>query len=217
MRELMQKVTQVVLLAGAGVIAYQFRLYVRLSGVLLYCVGFVFLIYLIANLSADTTLITNTAFAMVASLAALSFPVCRAITEPPEHQDRIRYAGERFFHAAVLLLFASLLRYGAFKLWSGGQPATPFGYVVLIDVTGFLVAYSFGMALSASHAGGCCGSDMREVPRVGALLRIGLAAQQRRAAARGRTVGASTVAQAGIAWPRPLNASVRPPCAISSF
>lgn len=153
MRKLVQKEVGAVLLLAARLFAYQFRLYVRLSGGLLYLVGWVYLIYIIVNLSADTTPITNTAFAMVASLAALSFSACRAVTEPADHQDRLRYAGERFFHAAILLLFASLLKYAAFRLWSGGQAATPIGYVIVIDVAGFLAAYSFGTALYASHAG----------------------------------------------------------------
>jgi hypothetical protein len=68
------------------------------------------------NISEDTTKITNIGFGIVAVLAGLSFSASSALPLNEKFKDDFLYAGERFFHAALFLLLASLLKYAAFNI-----------------------------------------------------------------------------------------------------
>src|SRR2546428_11368247 len=81
------------------------QLFVRYMVIgIVYIVGFYFLFYIFANLREDTTAITNTGFAIFASLASLSFAWSRSFAPGDSLTDRIRHAGERFLHASLCLL-----------------------------------------------------------------------------------------------------------------
>ncbi len=69
-------------------------------------------------MSLETTIITNAAFAILATLAALSFSCSRALLDSNEDKDRFSYAGERFFHSSLLLISASLIKYLVLSLLS---------------------------------------------------------------------------------------------------
>jgi hypothetical protein len=103
------------------------------------------------NLTTDTTNITNAAFALTASLSALSFTACRAIIEPPDHQDRLRYAGERLLHGAILMLVASVIKYAVFA-WGVSQQLNPSGFMsVLLVLVGFISSYSCAQGFWFAH------------------------------------------------------------------
>jgi hypothetical protein len=118
-------------------------------------VGLLFGLRVLRDLTADTTAITNIAFGMSASLAALSFSCARAIGDSDAHRDRFAYAGERFFHASLLLLLGSALKYAALQLpilesrsgWLART--TPFAEAF----AGILVGGLFFWALISAHAG----------------------------------------------------------------
>lgn len=76
-----------------------------------FVVGVFYTIVLFRNLKTDTTVITNSAFAIAATLASLSFSYARAVGNSDEDRETIVYAAERFFNAAIFLLTASLLKY----------------------------------------------------------------------------------------------------------
>ncbi len=78
-------------------------------------VGIYFTIAQLWNLDQDTTAITNTAFAICASLASVSFGYARALNADDKSREAIVHAGERLFHAALLLLVASLIKYAALR------------------------------------------------------------------------------------------------------
>lgn len=121
--------------------------------VLLALCGYMYSIWLIFNLREDTTALTNAGFAIMASLAALSFSFARVI-EAEDLRDRVMFAGERLLHGAILVLVASLLKY--FVLLSLKLPtfATPSGYeVALVFTVGMLVAIVFTNAVMFAHTG----------------------------------------------------------------
>jgi len=89
----------------------------------------------------------------------LVFSCSRAIDGPPEHKDRFAFAGERFLHAALLLLTASVLKYvmlqvdaqSAASPVAGGSLLSPFA--VFRFFLGSLVGVLFLFALNAAHTG----------------------------------------------------------------
>ncbi|MFX0200083.1 MAG: hypothetical protein ACFFCW_28510 [Candidatus Hodarchaeota archaeon] len=129
-----------------------YLMYIRGSPLLLLAVGLYFTITLFQNFSKDTTAITNVAFAFVASLAALSFSCARAIDKPLEHKDRFTYAGERYFHAAILFLMASVIKYALLSLlsneWVSGHEWLVRGLRFWI---GTFVGVLFFWALMSAH------------------------------------------------------------------
>jgi len=99
---------------------------------------------LIVSLDQDTTPITNAAFAAVATLAALCLSAARAA----EGCASTRYAraGEGFLFGALLVMLASVLRYGAMRLHEDLQ-SHPLAQVAFIRGAGGLVTALFGMAM----------------------------------------------------------------------
>lgn len=114
-------------------------------------------------MSQDTTNITNTAFGILAGLSALSLSVARAVESTDSHRDRFLYAGERFFHAALLVLVASLLKYVLLSLVVApptmmSSPSVSSGLPSILSVTArFTVETTVGVlfffAMNFSHTG----------------------------------------------------------------
>jgi hypothetical protein len=75
-----------------------------------------FAFYVLIDLQRDTLILTNSAFAICATLAALSFSFSRAVSNDKKLADRINYAGERFFHSSLFLIIASVLKWAAQSL-----------------------------------------------------------------------------------------------------
>ena len=78
-------------------------------------IGIIYVIIVLMNFSKDTTQITNAAFAIVSVLAGLSFGMASVISNEEIKGDFV-YSGERFFHAAFFLIFASILKYAALTI-----------------------------------------------------------------------------------------------------
>ena len=58
----------------------------------------------------DSTNVTNAGFAIMATLAALSFSFARVI-ESENLKDRVMFAGERLLHGSIFVLVASVMKY----------------------------------------------------------------------------------------------------------
>lgn len=81
--------------------------------ILLGLVGVYFSAILFGSLAYDTTRISNSAFAIMIALAALSFGWARALDEGDPRRMLIRYAGENLAEASLKVICASLLKYVA--------------------------------------------------------------------------------------------------------
>lgn len=131
------------------IIQFVYKVPVVLVGFL----GYLYAIILIFRFKEDTTGITNAAFAVMATLSALSFSFARVI-ETDARRDRVMFAGERLLHGAILVLVASLLKYLLFLLYSSatftfaGWPEHVTTYTV-----GMLTAIVFGNGIMFAHTG----------------------------------------------------------------
>jgi len=126
----------------------------KLVLLVVWIVGFVLMVGFLNDLERDTTTITNSTFAILGSLAALSFSASRAIQEPKEDSDRILYSGERFLHGAILVLTASIIKYGylsAAPFLPNWLPP-PLPKIVGVAV-GTPVPILFFFALNSAHGG----------------------------------------------------------------
>jgi hypothetical protein len=115
--------------------------------------GFVYAISMILNYREDTTNVTNAGFAIMASLAAISFSFARVI-ESEESKDRIMFAGERLLHGAVLILIASILKYFVFLiLKSLPIDCSQNVQTALLFTFGLLAAVIFSNGVLFAHTG----------------------------------------------------------------
>lgn len=106
-------------------------------------VGIYFTIAQLWNLDQDTTAITNTAFAICASLASVSFGYARALNADDKSRESIVHAGERLFHAALLLLVASLIKYAALSALASDAATATASLSQGLRLLGFISALLF--------------------------------------------------------------------------
>ncbi len=85
----------------------------RTPEILVYFVFVYFAYFVLVDFKRDTLLLTNSAFAIIASFASLSFSFSRALANDKELSDRINFAGERFLHASLFLIIASVIKWTA--------------------------------------------------------------------------------------------------------
>jgi len=124
------------------------------SLVLIFLVGVSFVILVLQRYKSDTTHITNTAFGITAVLASLSFSCSRALDAGDKDRDRFAYAGERFMHASILLITASVLKYALLTLQSTAFGQThPTLTAILVLPVGVSAGGLFLQALINSHTG----------------------------------------------------------------
>lgn len=90
-------------------------LVVALPGLVFMLLGFFYATRIAGAIDQDTTQVTNLAFGVAATLAALCFSGARAINDHAETSDRFTYSGERFLHAALLTITSSLMKYAALE------------------------------------------------------------------------------------------------------
>src|SRR5262249_13345711 len=83
------------------------RLGVHVSGV----VGLYFTVEFAFVHDVNPTGLANAAFAITATLAALSFSYARNLEHRPDLLERAVAGGERLLHGAILMILASLLQY----------------------------------------------------------------------------------------------------------
>ena len=131
----------------------------RLVIILVFLVGLYFNWQLFTGLLEDTTVITNIAFGILATFAALCFSGARAINDSAEDKDKFTFAGERFLHSAVLVVIASLLKYGSIELGIAGKGDSPkideihWTIIFLSSIPGVIVGVLFFWALNSAHGG----------------------------------------------------------------
>lgn len=73
-------------------------------------VGILYVSIVLVNFNKDTTPIVNATLAIVSVLSGLAFGASASVKDANAKQ-RFAYSGERFFHAALLLIMASILKY----------------------------------------------------------------------------------------------------------
>jgi hypothetical protein len=100
--------------------------------------------------SRDTTMLTNSGFAILASMAGLAFSWSRAIQSPGAEglRDRVCFAGERFLHAAILMILASTLKYAAIVDSTSSTVVEAIQFVL-----GTVVGCLFFWAMITAHTG----------------------------------------------------------------
>lgn len=81
-------------------------------------IGVVYSILVLANYNKDTTAVINAALAISAGLAGLCFGMSATVDLNNKYKKRINYAGERFFHAVIFFLLATILKYAALSIIS---------------------------------------------------------------------------------------------------
>lgn len=116
-------------------------------------IGVVYAFHIIFQYKEDTTLITNTAFAIIATLAALAFSFARVI-ETDKLKDRVMFAGERLLHGAILVIVASILKYFLYLLYSipAFEESTWLTFVTSLTV-GVLTGVVFANGIMFAHTG----------------------------------------------------------------
>ncbi len=127
---------------------------VKSAPALAFLVGTIYVVRVLLNYKNDTTRITNAAFGITAVLASLSFSCARALGEKDNDRDRFTYAGERFMHACIFLILASVLKYTMLTLQATGfgQAHITSSAILLIPLN-IVVASMFWQALHSSHTG----------------------------------------------------------------
>ena len=121
-------------------------------------VAIVYVVDVFYRAAEDTTAITNAAFGVSATLAALSFGAARAVGEKADDRDLFLFAGERFFHTALVVILGSIVKYASIP---GGVLDPVFTFLGLSDsasagarrVLGMLVGVIFLGSLHYAVAG----------------------------------------------------------------
>ena len=93
--------------------------------VVAFFIGIFYALIVLYNINEDTTHISNAAFGILAVFSGLCFGLARNLNEYDSARDRILYAGEKFFIAAMYMIIASIIKYATIKL-------------LLVDVDNFL-------------------------------------------------------------------------------
>jgi hypothetical protein len=135
---------------------------IQLPSLLVLVVGVFYTLLLLGRIAEDTTTITNIAFGIAASLSALCFSGARAMTDSEEVSASLAYAGERFLHAAVLVLTATILKYALVsasvlgvtwkEVLEAGWSVQPVRTTILVGAT-VLIGILFGQAVLYAHTG----------------------------------------------------------------
>jgi len=130
----------------------------RLRLWLLSVLGWLFVLYISATMllkyDTDTTDISGAIFVVVAILAGLAFTYAGVLPDDGRDRADVIYAGERLCQGAMIVLAASLLKYGtiviptqfaALSTWidahpGGGRELDPL--VLVLQVTQFLIFVS---------------------------------------------------------------------------
>lgn len=130
-------------------------LLLRFPELLALLVAYGYALVILNNLREDTTGISNVAFGVMATLAALSFGLHASLHSSEKIKDKVLFAGERFFHGALLVLIASLIKYGVLELTNTVSESFPSNPIMLIIeiMIGFFAGFLFLQAVLIAHSG----------------------------------------------------------------
>ena len=121
--------------------------------VLAVLIGYLYGVVMIFNYREDSTNVTNAGFAIVASLAAISFSFARVL-EDAHDRDRIVFAGERLLQGAILILVASILKYFVFLILKSSYFANSSAVETALSLTiGLFAALIFSNGILFAHTG----------------------------------------------------------------
>ena len=90
-----------------------FNIFYRIPELIILLIFTYFAYYVLVDIKRDTLLLTNSVFAICATLSSISFSFSKAISEDKTLADRINFAGERFLHCALFLIIASVMKWAA--------------------------------------------------------------------------------------------------------
>lgn len=129
-----------------------FNIFYRTPELIVLLVFIYFAYYVLVDLNRDTLLLTNTAFAICATLASISFSFSRAVAEDNTLSDRISFAGERFLHCALLLIIASVIKWATQTIFSSDLITKVSWFYVSINwVLRILIGVLFSQAAMFLH------------------------------------------------------------------
>ncbi len=129
-----------------------FNIFYRTPELLVLLVFIYFAYYVLVDLNRDTLLLTNSAFAICATLASISFSFSRAITEDNALSDRINFAGERFLHCALFLIIASVIKWATQIIFlSNSFTNVSWFYISINSVLRILIGILFSQAAMFLH------------------------------------------------------------------
>jgi hypothetical protein len=121
-------------------------------------IGLYYALRVFDDFAKDTTTITNVAFGITVAFSSLSFRWSSTIEDSEEDKKQIAYCGERFLHASLLLILASVIKYAVIAI----GPATinkipqfsqiPWRQCITV-VFGNSVSFLFLYALFFTHTG----------------------------------------------------------------
>jgi hypothetical protein len=127
---------------------FWYLVFYYVSVALAWIIGFNLIMQMFIDYKTDTTSLSNGAFAIVASTAALCFSCARAVSAESNVANQFVFAGQKLFFAALILILASLAKYALlnFQLvtWIAGQPVL---LSTMNIVFGMSAATLFGIAL----------------------------------------------------------------------
>ena len=109
---------------------------------------------LFQNLKDDTTGIINVSIGIAIALSGLSFAMSASSHSESDLKRRINFAGERFFHVAILLILAAVLKYTA--LDSSPNPTTTDTHILLkiiVLALNLLSGSLYMVAVLSAHTG----------------------------------------------------------------
>ena len=91
--------------------------FIRKVGVLItFFISVLYITLTASKFTEDTTTLFNVAIGVSAALSGLCFRMASSIEESSEHKRRMAYSGERFLHATLNFLTASILKYAALEI-----------------------------------------------------------------------------------------------------
>ena len=126
----------------------------RLALLFAWIIGFNFILRMFIDFKSDTTSLSNGAFAIVASLAALSFSCARSLDEEKVLAKGFNLAGQSLFFAAIIFIMASVLKYSLLSLKQVPWILTQHQLVNVLDfLLGGLAAVLFGVAIAFTSRG----------------------------------------------------------------
>lgn len=88
----------------------------KIAVVITFFIGVFYVSLVVSRLTEDTTTMFNVAVGVSGALSGLCFRMSSSIDENGEHKKRMAYSGERFLHATLNLLTASILKYAALEI-----------------------------------------------------------------------------------------------------
>jgi len=123
-------------------------MYLKIPLILFYFFGFNLIIFLFFHQDKDTTDITTSIFAIMATISAICFSWSKALDEKSESQY-VNKLGERFFQSSLLFILASSLKYISINFYKNNAI---FNYFLNEDVFKSVFNYFYMLVFSTAFS-----------------------------------------------------------------